>query len=106
MKLIFVSGKYRAKSEWELEQNIRHAQDAALRLWQQGYAVICPHLNSARFGGACHDSVWLEGDLEMLKRCDAIYMLTNWQESEGAKQEIKLAKSLNKEILFERGTER
>ncbi len=34
MKLLYVAGPYRAKSEWQLEQNIRNAEAVALELWQ------------------------------------------------------------------------
>lgn len=103
MKVIYVSGKYTADSEWGLVQNIRLAEDAALKLWGKGWAVICPHKNTAHFGG-CNsgwDNIWLNGDLEILRRCDAIYMLKDWECSYGACEEFKLAKKLGLEILFE-----
>ena len=82
---------------------MRKAEDASLRLWKEGWAVICPHKNTAHFGGAMGipDSVWLEGDLEFLKRCDAIYLLDNWKGSTGAKAEYALARKLGLEILYE-----
>lgn len=101
MKVIMISGAYRAKTEVELMANIRHAEDAAKRLWCEGWAVICPHKNTSLFGGLCDDSVWLNGVLEFLKRSDAIYMLTNWRNSEGAKNEYRKAVKWNKEIIFE-----
>ncbi len=101
MKVIYIAGKYRGQSEWQVKQNIQHAEKAAMRLWQKGYAVICPHLNTAFFGGGCDDSVWLEGDLEILKRCDAIYMLTGWTDSEGSRAEFQLAKDMGKDIYYE-----
>ncbi len=100
-KIIYVAGPYRADSEIQLRKNIEHARDAAIKLWQDGWVVICPHMNTAHFGGACPVSVWLEGDLEILKRCDAIYMLNTWEKSEGAKEEYRIAKQLGLEILFE-----
>jgi len=102
MKLILISGPYRAKTEWELTENIRHAEAAAIKMWKEGWAVICPHKNSAWFGGICDDSVWLEGDLEMLRRCDAIYMLNTWHRSEGAISELKVAQRLGLEIIYEK----
>jgi len=103
MKVIYIAGKYRANSEWGLEENLRHAEDAAIRLWREGWAVICPHKNTAHFGGACPDDYWLKGDLEIVSRCDAIYMLNNWTHSKGAIKEYELAERLGKEIIFEEG---
>uniref|UniRef100_A0A6M3JHD9 DUF4406 domain-containing protein n=1 Tax=viral metagenome TaxID=1070528 RepID=A0A6M3JHD9_9ZZZZ len=101
MKIIYVAGKYRAKTEWALEENIRHAEREAVKLWQHGWAVICPHKNTAHFGGVCTDATWLDGDLEILKRCDAIYMLAGWDLSSGARAERELAKSSGIEIFYE-----
>ena len=101
MKKVFISGKYRAKTEWELEQNIRRAEEAAIRLWREGWAVFCPHKNTAHFGGLCDDKVWLEGDLEFLKCCDAIYMLSAWRDSIGACIELHIAQENGLEIIYE-----
>lgn len=101
MKVIMISGPYRNNTECGLEDNIRHAESAAKRFWKEGWAVFCPHMNTARFGGLCDDSVWLEGDLEFLKRCDAIYMLNTWRNSEGAKIEHQKAIEWGKQILYE-----
>ena len=106
MKVIYVAGKYRAQTEWELVENIRLAELAARRLWEEGWSVICPHKNTAHFGGLFEDEdkdyqTWIEGDLELLRRSDAIYLLRNWQTSNGAKRELELAQKLEKEIYFE-----
>ena len=106
MKVIYVAGKYNAPTEWELVLNIRHAETEARKLWKQGWAVICPHKNTAHFGGLLDDPIadrnmWLDGDLEMIRRCDAIYMIQGWEKSGGAVEELKLAKELDLEILYE-----
>ena len=102
MKVIYIAGKYRADSEDGVFENIIHARREAVKLWQQNYAVICPHTNSmfmgSRLGG---DEKFIEGDLEILSRCDAIYMLEGWRESEGAMMEYNLAVELGLELLFE-----
>ena len=107
MKVIYVAGPYRADTEWGVVQNIRHAEEAAIRLWKEGWAVLCPHKNSALLGGSMsgnvqHDArTWLEGGLELLRRSDAIYMLRGWTSSQGAIEEFRLAIRLNLQILFE-----
>lgn len=101
MKVIYVAGGYRANTEWGLIENIRKAESSAIKLWQKGWAVICHHKNTAHFGGLCSDEVWLEGDLEILKRCDAIYMVSGWQKSKGATRELQLAKQIGLEVIYE-----
>ena len=97
MEVVFLSGQYRGN----VEDNITHAERASKSLWQQGYIVICPHLNTARFDGICPDETWLKGYLEILRRCDSIYMLKGWDESVGAIAELKLAKQMGKRIYWE-----
>jgi len=99
MKLVFVSGPYRGQAMIDIHKNIMNARTLSIKLWQRGYAVICPHMNTAHFDGLCHDDVWLNGDLEILRRCDAIAMVDGWQDSEGAVEEYKLAVELGKEIV-------
>ena len=97
MKVIFVSGPYRGN----VESNIIKARRVAIALWQQGWAVFCPHTNTANFDGECSDDVWLKGDIEILKRCDAIYMMSTWKDSKGAEEEYRIALELGKEIIFQ-----
>jgi len=97
MRVIFVSGPYRGN----VEPNIIKARRVAVMLWQQGWAVFCPHTNTANFDGECPDDVWLKGDIEILKRCDAIYMMSTWRESKGSQEEYRIARELGKEIIFQ-----
>jgi len=100
MKVIYIAGKYRGETESEVFNNIIKARAAAQRFWRLGWAVICPHTNTAFMGGE-DDSKFLEGDLELLRRCDAVYFLSGWYESEGATFEHRLATQMGKEIYYE-----
>ena len=105
MKVIYVAGKYTGGSDWETYKNIHHAREVAHRLWGEGWAVICPHSNTAFFGGPEEHEVdrlkWLEGDLEFIRRSDAIFMLSNYLNSRGALIELKEARKLGLDIYFE-----
>ena len=37
--------------------------------------------------GELPDSFWLEATLELLRRCDLVVMMENWEESTGARGE-------------------
>ena len=100
MKVAFVSGPYRSDTESGIVRNIREAEKVAIELWCMGYAVICPHKNTSLLGGLCDDSVWLEGDLELLKRSDCIVMTSGWQISEGSRIEHRHAKRGNIPIFY------
>src|SRR3990167_2913364 len=105
MRIIFVSGKYRDKDWDAIECNIRKAEKASIKLWQLGWAVICPHLNTAHFDGYCEDTVWLQGDLAMIDRFDptrdVLFMLDNWKESTGAGNEREHAQRRGIKIYYE-----
>jgi len=93
MLLAYVSGPYRdPRGEYYVKQNIRAAEDVTVELWRMGYAVFCPHTNTAFLGGACGDSEpWIVGDLEILDRCDLVVMFGDWKKSAGAISERNYA---------------
>lgn len=99
--VIYVAGAFRAKTQWGIMKNVRKAEDASLRLWKLGYAVICPHTMTQHFQDECPDEMWLEGCIELLKRCDAIYMVEGWQNSEGSLAELEVAKKIGLKIFYE-----
>ena len=98
MKKAYVAGPYRAKTHYEIEQNIRRAEAVAIELWQKGYAVFCPHKNTAHFDGLCPDYVWLEGDLEWLVYADVLVLVPGWENSLGTLLEREEAERLGIEI--------
>lgn len=101
MKVAYIAGPFRSKTMHGVVNNIRAAEAVALKYWKLGYAVICPHLNTANFEGAAEDAVWLEGDLELLRRCDFLVAMTTWKDSKGATAEIELARQLGIDIVYE-----
>jgi len=78
-----------------------HARRAAVKLWREDWAVICPHTNTMFMGSRLGDKMFLDGDLEIVKRCDAIYMLRGWTDSIGAKRELEVAVENNLEVRYE-----
>jgi hypothetical protein len=101
MKVVYIVGPYRATTPLGILQNVHKAGDVALKYWRKGYAVICPHKNTALFDGQADDCIWLEGDKELLRRSDVVVMMQEWEQSAGATAEHDLAKSLGLEIIYE-----
>jgi hypothetical protein len=87
IRLAYVAGPYRAASAWDREQNVRAAEHVSLQLWRGGVPAICPHTMCRFYQDASPDAVWLEGMLEILRRCDAMVLCPGWQESEGTRVE-------------------
>jgi len=100
MKVVYVAGPYRGETESDVVRNIRAAEAVAIRIWKMGHAAICPHKNTALFGGLCPDDVWLKGDLEILSRCDELILCVGWEKSKGTADEIQLAKSLGIPVFY------
>ena len=89
--VIYLAGKYRDTSLYQVKQNIRLAESVAIELWKNGDYVISPHKNTAFLDGSIslNDSeIWLLGDLKILERCDKIMVLPNWRDSRGTLREI------------------
>lgn len=102
MKLIYTAGPYSG----DVERNIFIARSYAIRLWGLGYGVICPHTNSAYFdevgkvmGVTLGYETFMAGDIEMVKRCDAIFLLPNWGKSAGAVREWEAAVTSGKQVI-------
>ncbi|GAH10916.1 unnamed protein product, partial [marine sediment metagenome] len=94
MKVFYICGPYRAATEHGVVENIRRAEAVAIQVWQAGYVALCPHMNTRLFGGLCPDDTWLQGDLELLRRCDGVVLVLGWEASMGACGEIKEADRL------------
>ena len=100
MIVVYVAGPYRGKTSWDIENNIRRAEEIAYELWIRGVAAICPHTNCRFFQGIAPDATLLEGTMEMLRRCDGVIFLPGWQLSEGSVLEHTEARSLKMPIFY------
>jgi len=94
LPVVYIAGPYRAPTPWLVLGHVRAAQETALRVWKMGAVALCPHSNTGLFDGECEDRVWLEGDQELLRRCDAVLMMDKWRESKGSVAEYELAVQL------------
>jgi hypothetical protein len=105
MKIAYIAGPYRAKTQPGIEKNIRKASHLAAKYWKLGYAVICPHKNASHLDGTVADEVFLAGCLEILRLLrpgqDVLVMMKTWKESEGATREHELGKELGIEVIYE-----
>jgi hypothetical protein len=91
MLKVYVAGAYRSATEDGVFNNIVIARETAARLWENGYAAFCPHLNTAFMGGLVPDETFLEGDRLFLAACDVLMLLPGWRNSAGANAERDFA---------------
>lgn len=109
MKVIYIAGPFRAvnkatgKSDaWGVQQNIMRAMELSLEVWKRGAVGLCPHANTMFFSDAhgCEDKVWLDGDIELLRRCDAVLLTTDYERSSGARAEREVAIAAGIPVLY------
>jgi len=101
VKVLYVSAKYRdPRGTWYIKKNIQIAEEIAVELWQMGFAVICPHSNTAFFEGPINDPIIIAGDCELVKRSDGVVVGPNWFTSEGTRIEWKTGFDNKKPIFF------
>lgn len=102
MKVIYVAGPYRGASFEEVHANIMAARYWAKKIWKLGAVALCPHLNTWHFelDAGLHDEVYLTGDLVLIQRCDAVFMMPNWEASRGARREKKFSERQGIPVFF------
>ena len=107
MKLIYVAGPYTGKSYSEIDDNIMKAEDVSIMLFTKGWNVFTPHKNTSHYeryeGVAGLDyHTWIETTKDMLRRCDAIIMMKEWERSSGSKDELEFATAMKIPIYYEK----
>lgn len=100
MIVVYLAGPYSANEHGSISENIIKARKIAIEMWEQGYAVICPHLNTAHFEVDCQCDYedYMRGDFAIIHKVDAVVMIPGWQDSKGAVMERNLALRLGKEV--------
>lgn len=102
-EVVYVSGRISASTPEEIEDNIRLGMKKGAELAKEGFAPIVPHGNS--YGWNRHGSFdwreYMRVDLELVKRSDSVYMMSNWRESKGARIEERFARLLGKRVVYE-----
>lgn len=87
MKVVYVAGPFRAPTQWGIAENIRAAERVGLEIALAGAMPLIPHANTAHFHGIGSDQVWIDGTLELLRRCDAAVFIPGWPKSSGSRGE-------------------
>lgn len=101
MKIIYVAGPYRADLPWGVDRNVHRAREAGVTVALAGAMPLIPHANTAHFDGLAPDAFWLEGTLELLRRCDAVYVFSeNWKASSGTRNEVAEATRLGLPVFY------
>jgi nucleoside 2-deoxyribosyltransferase len=99
--LVYIAGPYRSPDPWRVELNIRAAEELGYRVAQLGAYPVIPHSNTrGYFASAAPDELWLTGTLELMRRCDAVILVEDWENSSGSRAERAEAFGLQKPVFL------
>ena len=101
MKIVYIAGKFRGANAWEVHKNVQEALKVGFDVACLGAMPLIPHSNTQPFDGTLSDVFWLDGTLEILRRCDAVMTVGNWINSTGAKAEVEQAKKLGIQVFHD-----
>lgn len=92
MFLVYVAGPFTAATGWDIEQNIRRAEETGMAVALLGAAPLIPHANTRFFVGTMTEAFWYEATTKMLEVCDAVTLVQGWRTSRGTLSEIEHAR--------------
>ncbi len=107
--LIYLAGPFRAEHAWAVELNVRRAEHAMIDILRLGIELdvslmpVCVHTMFRHFHGAIPLAPISAGDIELMSRCDVVFMLDQWANSRGASDEYLRARSMKKHIVGDIG---
>lgn len=97
--IVFISGPYTSHDPELRKLYVARAKSYSILLWKWGIPNICPHLNSCDLDNIAPYETFLKGYIEIMKRCDAILLVRDWEISNGSRIERETAARENKLIF-------
>jgi hypothetical protein len=102
MNLVYIAGPYRSPFIEDIEANIIRARRHHTFWIKEGFASICPHMNTMHLERVIsEDNIILPMDEEIISRCDILTLQGLWMASSGTRIEIKRAEKSDLLILVE-----
>lgn len=86
-KVIYIAGPYRASKQYMQFNRIMWMREFGILIWQDGGVPIVPLLNTFGMDGVLTHDQFIEGDLEIVRRCDALLLIGDWHFSAGCRLE-------------------
>ena len=102
----FISGPFRGANHWQIHCNVTEAEKAIPKLIGMGYIPYCPHTTTRHLQDLFPDNTFLDMCLAFIQQMnpetDIMYMLKNWENSEGSTEEHELALARNLQVVYEK----
>ena len=108
--LIYIAAPYSASTPIRIKDNVDKAVKLAAEINDAGndeLFAICPHpmgyAINQKMKSKPPESFWYDGDISLLKRCDAMIVGHGWRASLGCRNEIYKADEFNIPVLYHKG---
>lgn len=105
--MIYLASPYSTNADETLmEYRFQKTKEVVVKYLKQGYNVLSPviysHNLNKEFNISCEWDYWCKIDLDILKRCDELWVLTlpGYKESVGVQAEIKYASEFGIPIYY------
>lgn len=103
--LVYVAGAYHGILPEDAVLNIAKAEKTSIELIRNGWDVFTPHKNTSGYeryeDGHILQRTWIDMDLNILSRCDYMFVMDNWHNSAVTREEMSFAAAHNIPIYFE-----
>jgi hypothetical protein len=100
-KLVFLACKYSEPHTYQIARNIHHATHFAHEVALLGAVPLCPALIGSHFEGTQSYLWWGDAYINLLRRCDAVFMVPGYERSNGAMKEMTEALAIGLPVFFE-----
>jgi hypothetical protein len=101
--ILYLAGRLRGN--WlRVILNRRKARQYAKLFWEAGFIVYSPHLNSGWLNHPKYDKFVMDANLRILKICDVVFVMPEWEKSIGTRREIATALQNNIRLYFNKET--
>jgi len=94
IKMVYVACALTADTEFERNLNIQAARHVGYKLSKAGFYPVMPTVNTEGFENANTIDFWYEATLELLRRCDIVYVVNGSHDSTGVEDELAEARKI------------
>ena len=101
--LYYICSPYRGATKEEVEKYIKYARELTRTVLSHGHSAVAPRLYITNFLNDSRSEErkrGLETSLEILKKCDAVYVGQKFGISKGMAAEIKEAEKLGIRVFY------
>lgn len=97
---VYIAGPFSADTSYEVERNVRRAEMYIYPLAKLGVCPVCPHTMYRTFDGTFTYEIWIQITKALLKPCEAILMLPDWERSKGSRGERQDSIDVKRPIFY------